>query len=48
MGNLECGEKGNIFCDFKQCVIATWQSILWIQAVCERYMAKYSVVSNNM
>jgi hypothetical protein len=48
MGNLECDEKGNMFCDFQQCVIATWQIILWFKALCERYMAKYSVVSNKM
>jgi hypothetical protein len=35
MGNLECDENGNIFCDFKQCVIATWQKIFKFQAVCE-------------
>lgn len=33
IGVLECDEKGNIFCDLKQCVIATWQSILWFQAI---------------
>jgi len=48
MGNLECDEKGNISCNFKQCVIATWQSILWFQTVCEWYLANYFMVSSNV
>jgi hypothetical protein len=29
MGNLECGEKGKIFCDFKRCVVATYRIFLF-------------------